>query len=473
MKVLIAGAGKKAREILERLGESWEVTLVDLYEERMDHLRKTFHQVVRTSKGDASSAVTLKGAGIGENDFVVAVTNRDEINLEVCKLAKEWGIKNVISLANDSRSLKKFEKGSIRATCSSLLVAREVQMYLEHPHLSVTTIADGRGEIMEIEVTRNSPVVGKKVGEIGTKNWMVAALYREGEELIIHHDHGTPIREGDRVTVVGREDLYHAIYHLFKLDLPSFPMRYGQNVISYVDDKKTMDVILPEARYLVKNTMAQKICILASKEMKEKAFEIIEESEENIEVEIRTLEKNGEDAVISASTEESVGCVLIPPVTTGFIGKIFGQERIIPMAARLGAPLLIAKGSAPYSRILVPYDGSKMSSLALEVANDISRQVKGTISVVVVAEPAFISGKESTGWLEETMNHAREIAQIYRIPINLVGLEGNVVKEMERLGGEHDLMVLGVSGEAVPLLKPKVNELIAARCPCSVLAVAL
>ncbi len=325
MKVLIAGAGKKAREILERLGESWDVTLVDLYTERMDVLRETFHQVVRTSQGDASSAVTLKEAGIAENDFVVAVTNRDEINLEVCRLARECGVRNVISLANDSRSLKKFEKGSIRATCSSLLVAREVQMYLEHPHLSVTTIADGKGEIMEIEVTRNSPVVGKKVGEIGTKNWMVAALYREGEELIIHHDHGTSIQEGDRVTVVGREDLYHAIYHLFKLDLPSFPLRYGQNILSYVDDKKTIDAVLPEARYLVKNTMAQKICIFTNKDMKEKALRVTGELDEAVKVEGRTLEKNGEDASMSASKEERDGCELIPPGTTAFNGKTCGQ----------------------------------------------------------------------------------------------------------------------------------------------------
>jgi trk system potassium uptake protein TrkA len=114
-----------------------------------------------------------------------------------------------------------------------------------------------------------------------------------------------------------------------------------------------------------------------------------------------------------------------------------------------------------------------MSALALEIAHDIARQVDGKISVVIVTEPAFIRGEEPERWTDLAKDHAREIAGIYRIPIELVTPEGNTVKEVVKLATDHDLVIIGSTAENVPFLKPHVGQLIAERSPCSVLVVTL
>jgi trk system potassium uptake protein TrkA len=471
MKALIAGSGKVAREILSRLGETWTVTLVDTAGEKMNVFKETFDQVVKTITGDASSIVTLTEAGLEEQDFVVAITNRDEVNLEVARLAKDRGVENIVALANDSRNMKKFEAIDVRAVCGPFLVAREVQLYMENPRLFVTTIAEGKGEIMEIEVGRVAPVVGAKVRELGAKDWLIGAVYRN-DELIIP-DSETVIMADDRITLVGHTDLYQAIFHYFKLDMPSFPLRYGQNILAFAEKIEDVPLLLPEAFYLVKNTQARKAVIYGPEELEEAALSEAEKRNEQVAVEFRKIGGNPVDAIVSASKEESVGCVLIPPARSSFLSTIFGKERFVSLARRLGAPLMMPRNSHPYTRILVPYNATKMAALSLEIAHDISRQVKGKISVVIVSEPLFIRGEGAEGWPERAAQHAREIARIYRIPIELITLEGNTVKEVVRVAADHDLLIIGSTTNNVPFLKPNVGELIAERSPCSVMVVTL
>jgi nucleotide-binding universal stress UspA family protein len=134
---------------------------------------------------------------------------------------------------------------------------------------------------------------------------------------------------------------------------------------------------------------------------------------------------------------------------------------------------MMPRNSHPYTRILVPYNATKMAALSLEIAHDIARQIKGKISVVIVSEPLFIRGEDAEGWAERAAQHAREIARIYRIPIELITLEGNTVKEVVRVATDHDLLIIGSSTNNVPFLKPNVGELIAERSPCSVMVVTL
>ncbi len=469
MKVLIAGSGRTAREILARMRETWSVTLVDIEGERLNLLQKTFRQVKKTLTGDASSIITLTEAGMKDADFVVAITGRDDVNFEISRLAKEFGAGNIVALVNDSRNLTKFQEIDVRAVCGPFLVGQVIQLYMENPRLFVTTIGEGRGEIMEIEVSLMAPAVGKRIGELGAKDWLIGAIYRE-DELIIP-DRETVILPGDRVTVVGHTDLYQAIFHLFKLDQPSFPLQYGLNALAFAEGIPDIEKILPEAAYLVKNTNAQKVIIFAPEELEEEALPRARGLEEALEIGFRKVSGKTEEALVAASNEESVGCVLIPPRETGFLRTLFGQGRVISLAHRLGSPLLLPRNSAPYSRILVPYNATKVAALALEVAHDIARQVDGKISVVIVTEPAFIRGEEPGRWTDLAKAHAREIAGIYRIPIELVTLEGNTVKEVVKLAADHDLVIIGSTTENVPFLKPHVGHLIAERSPCSVLVV--
>lgn len=470
MKILIVGAGKTTREILRRLGEAWSVTLVDIVSDRLNLLKKNFKQVAKTVLGDASSLITLKEANLENQDFVVGVTNHDDVNLEVCRLAKERGIKNIVALVNDSLNLKEFDRLNVRPVCWSYLAAREIELCLENPRLFVTTIGGGKGEIMEIEVSRYAPVVGKKIREFRARNWLIAAIYRKGELIIPHGD--TIIQSNDWITIIGHPDLYQAISHLFKYQEPSFPLVYGQNILIPVEDIEIFEDALSEAFYLIRNTRAQKAVILVPKELEETISKKVQKIEEPREVEIRIFREKMEHTLITITYHESVGCVLIPPPSPGILDRIFSHSRVIPLVHKLGSPLLVFKATYPYNQILVPYNATQSSALALEIAIDIARQTDASISVVVVLEPTFIRGEESSGWAEDVLDHAREIAQIHKFPIKEIKLEGNPVKEVTKLAENYDLLILGSTTQSVPFLKPHIGELLIEKSPCSVMVVA-
>jgi trk system potassium uptake protein TrkA len=470
MKVLIAGSGKTAREILRRLGESWSVTLIDIIPDRLNLLRQQFKQVDRTVLGDASSLVTLKEADFKDQNFVVAITNRDDVNLEVCRLAKERRIKNIAALVNDSFNLKEFEKLGVRTICWSYMAAREIELYLESPRLFLTTTGKGKGEIMEIKVSHYAPVINKKIREFRAANWLIATIYREGELIIPHAD--TVIQPNDRITVVGHTDLYPAIAHLFKYEEPSFPLAYGQNILAAIEDPDSFKKILPEAFYLVKNTKAQKVILLVPKAIEESILKETQELGEPFELEIRQFQEKLKEVLILTSHKESIGCVLVPPSSPGILSRVLGQIIPISLAHKLASPLLVLRGTYPYNRVLVPYNATQRSALALKIAIDIAKQVDADISVIAVSEPTVIRGEESRDWAEKALDHAREIAQIHKFPIKEIQLEGNPVKEVTKLAKDCDLLVLGSTTQDVPFLKPHIGELLIEKSPCSAMVVA-
>lgn len=470
MKVLIAGSGRTAREILRRLGESWSVTLVDIIPDCLNSLKEQFKQVTKIVLGDASSLVTLKEADLEDQDFVVVTTDRDDVNFEVCRLAQKRGIKKIITLVNDCLDLREFEKLGMRTVCGSYLAAREIELFLESPRLFVTTIGEGKGEIMEIKVSRNTPVVGKKIRELVARNWLIAAIYR-GDELIIPHG-DTTIQTDDRITIIGHTDLYQAVAHLFKYEEPLFPLTYGQNVLVAIEDLEGLKEILPEAFYLVKNTRAQKLVLLAPEIHEEAILKEAQETGEPVELETRQFQGKLEEVLVLTSHKESIGCVLISPPSPGILSRVLGQAMTISLAHQLASPLLVPRGTYPYDKILVPYNATQRSALALEIAVDIAKLIDAGISVVAVSEPTIITGEKSRDWAEKALDHAREIAQIHKFSVEEIQLDGNPVKEVTKLAEDYNLLILGSSTKSVPFLKPHIGELLIKESPCSVMVVA-
>jgi len=101
MKVIVVGAGGTTRELLRRLGELWEIVVVDVDDERLCAAAAV--RSIEMVNGDGSSRVTLERTGIAEADAIVAATNDDDVNLEVCRLAKRVGLLRIVALAAQPR----------------------------------------------------------------------------------------------------------------------------------------------------------------------------------------------------------------------------------------------------------------------------------------------------------------------------------------------------------------------------------
>ena len=96
MDIVIVGSGKVGFTLAEQLVlEEHNVTVVDTLE---DTLRRAGDQLdIMTVRGNGVSAATLREAGAGSADLLVAATNSDEVNM-VCSLtAKSLGTKYTIA----------------------------------------------------------------------------------------------------------------------------------------------------------------------------------------------------------------------------------------------------------------------------------------------------------------------------------------------------------------------------------------
>ena len=96
MNIIIAGSGKVGFTLAEQLvKEEHDVTIVDTDEEA---LRRAGDQLdIMAVRGNGVSASTLREAGAGGADLLVAATNSDEVNMVCCLTAKSMGTQYTIA----------------------------------------------------------------------------------------------------------------------------------------------------------------------------------------------------------------------------------------------------------------------------------------------------------------------------------------------------------------------------------------
>jgi trk system potassium uptake protein TrkA len=475
MKVLIIGAGKTACELLRRLGKFWDVTLVDKSDKRFPDFKK-MKRVKKLILGDASSNIVLQEAGIDKTDFFVAGTNRDEINFEACVLAQKHKIMNIISMVNDSDNIQKFRELGVRAICGSYMVAHQIETFLESPMMLITSIGEGRGEVMEIKVLRNSPAVGKSMRDIRPKDWLVGAIYRKGEIIIPRGD--TTIQKDDLITIVGHSSLFKTISKLFTLDIPKFPLEYGRNILVPVRDEQDIETSVEEAMYLCKDFKASKIIFLVSSVLVSIEYEaiiqkIVQLAEGRVEFDIKRIEKkNGlEETIIGMTRHENIGCVVTNLDKISMFEKLMGTCKVVNLAHRISCPLLVGKKRFPYKSILVPANATRAAELAAEVAIDIGRIAKARVVTASVSDPVFMASKDSVKWAQTALRHVRHIGEMHHFPIEEILLEGNPIKEVVNIAEDFDLIVMGSSTRGMSILKPNVGEHIIHKAKSSVLIV--
>ena len=86
MNIVIVGAGRVGRALSEKLSrDGHDVSLIDQSADKVREISETLD--VQVLCGNGSTAPELRRAGIENADLVVAVTNRDEINMVVGVLA--------------------------------------------------------------------------------------------------------------------------------------------------------------------------------------------------------------------------------------------------------------------------------------------------------------------------------------------------------------------------------------------------
>ena len=220
MKIIIIGAGKVGYTLAENLvAENNDVTLIDksihVIEKAEDNLD------VMCIKGNGVSANILIEAGIENSDLLIAVTGSDEINMVCCLTAKKLGVlQTVARIRNpeyaDELSLIKDQLGVDFVINPEFAAAEEIARTLGFSSaINVERFASGRVRMVELKITSEVKIIGKRVRDIDkyVSSPVILGVIIRGNEVIVPKGEEI-IRENDLIYVIGKTS---NIYNFCKL----------------------------------------------------------------------------------------------------------------------------------------------------------------------------------------------------------------------------------------------------------------
>jgi trk system potassium uptake protein TrkA len=213
VRVIIVGAGEVGRTIASNLADSHEVVIVELDPELADEL--TYSHDVLAIEGDGTDVETLREAGVGDADMLLACTDDDESNIVTCGAAKTASDVFTVARVKRRRLLETW-RGAPGAfgvdfmVCTDLLAAQAIFRVSGLPGAhDVDSFAGGLIRMAEFEVREGSPVADQTVSEADRwESLTFAAVFREDDVVIPRGD--TTIAVGDRIVVIGSPDSIRA-----------------------------------------------------------------------------------------------------------------------------------------------------------------------------------------------------------------------------------------------------------------------
>jgi Trk K+ transport system NAD-binding subunit/nucleotide-binding universal stress UspA family protein len=467
MKALVCGAGGVTRELLRRLGGHWEVTLVGKSAKDVEQCRDLFPDMAGVHLEDPSSPVVLDEAGIGSAAYVLALTDNDRVNLAIARYAVEKRVPHVLALVHSVDSQAAFRELGVQAVMANRLLSQHIVNYLQDPRITVTPITAGQSSVYEVNATNYFRIVGKRASYFEKSDLRLAAILRRGE--LLFPTASTEILTDDRLILVGRPEIFQPVCDLLECGSPHFPLAYGPTLLVCLpwEEDKPREPLLNEGLYLsrtIKVTQASILCPHGFKDVEKQCRDWPQE----VSVRVSPAEIRGVERIVEASRQANCGLVVVPPFAESFL-KSLTRPTLISLAHELDCPLLLARNTCPYEKILVPFNGTAMAEAALDVAVDLARQVRAELGVISVVEPEFIKGSAEGQWVESIQNRLKELAHIHKMDVVQMVRRGNPVREIVSIAKGYGLMVLGSTVKEKSLLTPHVGENLAQKAPCSVL----
>ncbi|MCF0247210.1 MAG: Trk system potassium transporter TrkA, partial [Synergistes sp.] len=166
-----------------------------------------------------------------EVELLIACTDRDEVNLMACWIAKRMGVPHVISRAiglefTDNSEWAK-DLGIDTLLSPERSVARKIEEILQiRAALEAYEIANGRAGIYVFRVAGNSELKGRTLLEIRQKHphlVMLIVCVKRGEETFVPKASDS-LQEGDRCYTMCYRNMTHEIEELFQ-PTPSAKLR--------------------------------------------------------------------------------------------------------------------------------------------------------------------------------------------------------------------------------------------------------
>lgn len=468
-RIVIVGAGQTGRALVRMLSSAWDVAVVDLDPVKLDRLRAELpERPMKLLSKDGTSLMNLREAGIEGAEWIAALTDRDDVNLEVCRVALALDPPPAaIGIVRQPESVNRLRSVGADALTRPAAIAGLLVNRIQSGQQVAVAVGLGRGEILEIPVLASSPAAGARVADLHAGRWLIAAIYR-GEQILIPHGDAV-IRPGDRLLLTGEPDILPQVGDYLRTGVSRFPLQFGTRLVA-IAESRLSDRYRSEIEYFASRTRAKAVRVLSPKSVPQPGLDI-----SNFRVESETYDEDEPEAPGGHLLRElpalDCGAVILARRAPGRLERVgLARPSFAKLLESLPCPVLIAGGSHPYRRIVLPVADDKGSLLAAELAIDLSRQLEIPIAALTVSAPTFVTGEEAAQKQKEALGKIGEMAALYHLSIERTEARGNPVREIRRGTGPGDLLVVGHRARRrTSFFNPDTSLLIANGCSCSAL----
>lgn len=219
MKIIIAGCGKVGYTLAEQLNEEGhELVLIDHNAQIVQDVATSLD--VMGIIGSITSYHVQKEAGIEEADLFIAVTDRDEVNLLACLIAKKTGNCQTIARVRnpeytDEVSYLQEELGLAMTINPEANAASEIMHLIQFPSvLDIDTFSRGKVLLIKVAISEGSVLADTRLMDLSSRIGFRALV------CIVERNHEVIIPTGNFVLKAGDSICFMSTAKSLSKDLP-------------------------------------------------------------------------------------------------------------------------------------------------------------------------------------------------------------------------------------------------------------
>ena len=215
--IAIIGGGNVGLKLAKSLeGMKFKTKIIERDEARCNYLSEQLSDALIIN-GDGTDLELLNEEDIPDSDVVVSVTNNDEKNLLCSLLAKQLGVKRVISRVSKVTNAELFEKVGIDVSISTQIATlNEIKSNLCGTNIGIlATVEQGKGEVLTILMPENFKTT--KIMDLKLPAKGIVGIVQRRNRIIIPHG-TTQIMGGDNLIIFTLSENAPVIRDYFKAD---------------------------------------------------------------------------------------------------------------------------------------------------------------------------------------------------------------------------------------------------------------
>ena len=211
MKSIIVGGGKGGFALAANLcQEGHDVTVIDKDRSRLDLMEE--HLNINPVHGNAAKLETLAEADVADTDLIIAVTDKDELNLVTCFLAHRAGVKSAVARVRAPGYSDLNNSDALSALGIDMLInpekvtAQEIAKLIRYPEANhVSYLGGGQLTMIELRLPESCSRLDTPLSELRCPVPCIIMGIEHQGELIIPRG-GDRLSAGDDVLLLTAVD---------------------------------------------------------------------------------------------------------------------------------------------------------------------------------------------------------------------------------------------------------------------------